>query len=62
MPETRPKPPLDSHALLVAITAAAAAGVAFMILLKWDLIPAIIGGFSIGVIWWSINRAFNSVD
>jgi Na+-transporting NADH:ubiquinone oxidoreductase subunit NqrE len=59
MPEPQQKPPLDTHALLVAITAAVAAGVAFMILLKWDLFPAIIGGFSIGVIWWSINQAFN---
>lgn len=62
MPERPSKPPLDSHALLVAITAACASGVAFVILLKWDLLPAIIGGFSVGVIWWSVNRAFNRVD
>lgn len=59
MTEPSPKPPLDTRELLWAVTVAVAAGVAFWIFLDWGPIPAVIGGFSIGVIWWSINRAFN---
>jgi hypothetical protein len=54
-----PKPPLLTRELLVALTAAVAAGVLFLIFFDWGLLPAVIGGFSIGVIWWSVSRATN---
>lgn len=53
------KPPLVTRELLVAITAAVAAGVLFILVFDWGVLPAVIGGFSIGVIWWSVNRAMN---
>jgi hypothetical protein len=44
--------------LLVAVTIAFAFWIAALLVLDWGMIPAIIGGGSVGVIWWSVNRAF----
>jgi uncharacterized membrane protein YjjB (DUF3815 family) len=44
--------------LFVAFTAAVAFGVGFYVILKWGPLPAVIGGASMGVIWWSVDRAF----
>lgn len=59
MGATKDSGPLLTRELLVAITAAVAAAVLFTIVFDWGLLPAVIGGFSVGVIWWSINRAVN---
>ncbi|MCB0914228.1 MAG: hypothetical protein H6525_07485 [Actinobacteria bacterium] len=48
-----------THKMLVAATAAVAAGVLFLTVFDWGLLPAVLGGFSIGVIWWSVDRAMN---
>ncbi|MFI0433813.1 MAG: hypothetical protein ACH36H_11815 [Candidatus Nanopelagicales bacterium] len=50
--------PLDTRELLVAITVAFATWIGFMLFFDWGMLPAVIGGFSMGVIWWSVNRAF----
>lgn len=50
--------PVNSRELLVAATVAVATWIGFMLLFHWGMLPAVIGGLSMGVIWWSVNRAF----
>lgn len=49
--------PMDPRELLVAVTVAVAAWIAFLLFFHWGMLPAVIGGFSVGVIWWSVSRA-----
>lgn len=44
--------------LWIATFVAVASMVVMRYVMHWGLLPAVIGGFSVGVIWWSINRAF----
>ncbi|MFZ1670753.1 MAG: hypothetical protein WAT65_07375 [Candidatus Nanopelagicales bacterium] len=50
----------DTRRLWVATIIAVVALVAMKVILGWGIIPAIIGAFSVAVIWWSISRAFAS--
>lgn len=50
----------DLTPLLWAVTVAVGVFVATMLFLDWALIPALIGGASMGVVWWYVNRAFHS--
>ncbi len=47
-----------SRKLLIAVVIGIVAFVVFKVPLHWGLIPAVIGGFSVAVLWWSISRAF----
>ncbi len=49
----------DSRQFWIAVIVGVVALAATRIFLHWGVIPAIIGGFAIGVIWWSINRSFS---
>lgn len=44
--------------LWIATFVAVLSMVAMRYILHWGLLPAVIGGLSVSVIWWSINRAF----
>jgi len=44
----------------IAVTIALVAILAMKTFLDWGFIPAVIGGGSVGVIWFFINRAFNA--
>ena len=52
------------HPVVYGLTLAGSALIAicafigFKVPLHWGLIPAVIGGFSVAVLWWSISRAF----
>jgi len=48
--------------LWIATIVAVVAMVAMRYLLHWGLLPAVMGGFSVGVIWWSINRALTQAN
>jgi hypothetical protein len=52
------KTPGSSRKLLIAVIIAICAFIGFKVPLHWGLIPAVIGGFSVAVLWWSISRAF----
>jgi hypothetical protein len=47
-----------SRKILIAVIIAVCAFVVFKVPMHWGLIPAVIGGFSVAVLWWSISRAF----
>jgi len=48
----------DITPLLWAVTVAVGVFVATMLFLDWGLISAAIGGASMGVVWWYVNRSF----
>ncbi len=59
MAEPTEEEPRDSRQLWIAVIIGVLALAATRVFLHWGVIPAIIGGFAIGVIWWSINRSFS---
>ena len=62
MANSEGKAPLNMRQIWIAVTIGVVAALIALMFLDWGLIPAIIGGFSIGVIWWSINRAFSGAS
>lgn len=52
------RPSWWNRELLVAFTAAVACGLGFLMLLHWTPLAAVLGGASMGVIWWSVGRSF----
>ncbi len=58
MAEDESGSPDGTRNIWIAVITALVATAGFKFLLHWGVIPALIGGFSIGVIWFSVNRAF----
>lgn len=50
----------DTRRIWIAVIIAVIAFAVFLSILHWGLIPAVIGGFSVAVLWWFISKAIIS--